>query len=166
MISITAEYALRAAVVLAKSDKPMKTKDVAEISQVPREYLAKIVQLLARGNVVESKKGRGGGITLAKAAHEINLYDVIQVVDPIRHYEQCPFRLAEHKEGLCPLHTKLESLIIELEKEFKTTTLDQLIQDKDGSALCQVIKSQTASLCTGKRGRAPLSVHYPKTPVV
>ena len=166
MISITAEYALRAAVVLAKSDKPMKTKDVAEISQVPREYLAKIVQLLARGNIIASKKGRGGGISLAKPAAEINLYDVIQVVDPVRHYEQCPFRLLEHKEGLCPLHTRLEYLIVDLEKEFKTTTLDQLIQDKDGNALCQVIKKQTASLCSGKRGRAPLSAHYPKTPVL
>ena len=159
MISITAEYALRAVVVLAKSPVAMKTKDVAEVSQVPREYLAKIVQLLARGNILESKKGRGGGICLAKGVGEISLFDVIQVVDPIRHYEQCPFRLSEHSGGLCPLHRRLESLIVDLEKEFKTTTLEQLIQDKEGSPLCEVIKKQTVSLCMGKRGREPLSAH-------
>jgi Rrf2 family transcriptional regulator, nitric oxide-sensitive transcriptional repressor len=159
MISITAEYALRAVVVLAQANKPMKTKDVAEISQVPREYLAKIVQLLAKGKIIESKKGRGGGICLSKNLAEISLHDVIQVVDPLRHYEHCPFRLSEHKAGLCPLHRRLENLILNVEKEFKFTTLDQLILEKEGSALCEVSPKQGDQSAT-KRGREPLSAHH------
>lgn len=157
MISITAEYALRAVVVLAKSEAPMKTKDVAEVSQVPREYLAKIVQLLARGEIIESKKGRGGGICLARETKDISLYDVIEVVDPLRHYERCPFKLTEHSGGLCPLHRRLESLIVGIEKEFKMTTLDTLINEDSDGALCEVVKKDALeNLAPRTRGRDPL----------
>lgn len=160
MISITAEYALRAVVILAKSNIPMKTKDVADLSQVPREYLAKIVQLLARGKIIESKKGRGGGICLARELEQISLYDVIQVVDPLRHYEQCPFKLSEHKGGLCPLHRRLEGMIVNLEKEFRQTTLDQLLkEDSEESPLCEVVKSQSMENIQRGRGREPLNIN-------
>jgi Rrf2 family nitric oxide-sensitive transcriptional repressor len=156
MISITAEYALRAVVVLAKADEPMKTRDVADISQVPREYLAKIVQLLARGHIIESKKGRGGGICLARATTEISLYDVIKVVDPLRHYEVCPFKLSEHKGGLCPLHRRLEKLIVGVEAEFKATTLDKLVSKDRPDALCETIKKDSMESIVRTRGRDPL----------
>ena len=160
MISITAEYALRAVVVLAKAEEPMKTKDVADVSQVPREYLAKIVQLLARGEIIESKKGRGGGICLARAAKDISIYDVVKVVDPLRHYEKCPFKLSEHKGGLCPLHRRLEKLIVQVEKEFRETTLDQLISDDRPDALCEVIKKEHMEEIVRTRGRDPLPLKF------
>lgn len=162
MISITAEYALRAVVVLAKSSEPMKTKDVAEVSQVPREYLAKIVQLLAKGEIIDSKKGRGGGITLARQLKDISLYDVIRVVDPFRHYETCPFKLKEHKGGLCPLHHHLEGMIQDTEAAFKKTTLDTLVDlSEDSSALCEIDrKDLLAKRTPPTRGRAPLSTHF------
>lgn len=161
MISITAEYALRAVVVLAKAKEPMKTKDVAEVSQVPREYLAKIVQLLAKGEIIDSKKGRGGGISLARELKDISLYDVIKVVDPFRHYETCPFKIKDHKGGLCPLHHHLEEMIQDTEMAFRKTTLDQLVDLSDAStALCEVERKELlANRTPPTRGRAPLSAH-------
>jgi Rrf2 family transcriptional regulator, nitric oxide-sensitive transcriptional repressor len=161
MISITAEYALRAVVVLAKAKEPMKTKDVAEVSQVPREYLAKIVQLLAKGDIIDSKKGRGGGISLARDLKNISLFDVIRVVDPFRHYETCPFKIKEHKGGLCPLHHHLESMIQDTETAFKKTTLDTLVDlSESTSALCEVERKELLAQRTPPtRGRAPLSAH-------
>lgn len=162
MISITAEYALRAVVVLAKAKEPMKTKDVAEVSQVPREYLAKIVQLLAKGDIIDSKKGRGGGISLARDLEQISLLDVIKVVDPFRHYETCPFKIKDHKGGLCPLHHHLESMIHDSEMAFKKTTLDKLVNLSDSStALCEVERKELLAQqrTPATRGRAPLSSH-------
>jgi Rrf2 family protein len=161
MISITAEYALRAVVVLAKSDHPMKTKDVALVSQVPREYLAKIVQLLARGEIIESKKGRGGGICLSRDVKDISLHDVIKVVDPMRHYEKCPFKLSEHTGGLCPLHRRLEAMIVEAERKFKATTLDQLITEDREHALCESVKAEAMEAIVRTRGRDPLPSKFP-----
>jgi len=161
MISITAEYALRAVVVLAKSKEPMTTKDVADISQVPREYLAKIVQLLAKGEIIDSKKGRGGGIALARELKDISLFDVIKVVDPYRHYDTCPFKIKDHKGGLCPLHHHLETMICDTEKAFMQTTLDQLVDlSKTSTALCEIErKNLLAQRTPPARGRAPLSAH-------
>jgi Rrf2 family iron-sulfur cluster assembly transcriptional regulator len=137
----------------------MKTKDVAELSQVPREYLAKIVQLLARGKVIESKKGRGGGICLARDTKSISLFDVVDVVDPIRHYEHCPFKLQEHKGGLCPLHRRLEGLIQGIVKEFKCTSLHQIVEDsKTSSALCDFDKEKAFDAFSLARQNAKAAV--------
>ena len=52
MISRTAEYALRAAVCLAESDgQPLTASQIAEASQVPVDYLAKVMRALGRAKL-------------------------------------------------------------------------------------------------------------------
>ena len=83
MFSQTVEYALRAAVVLAASATPLTTEQLARTSHVPRAYLAKLMSALARGSVVRSQRGLGGGFCLSRAAALITVYDVIEAVEPI-----------------------------------------------------------------------------------
>jgi hypothetical protein len=52
MLSKTAEYALRVAVCLTQSpDKLASADELAEVTKVPRRYLHKVVQDLARGGI-------------------------------------------------------------------------------------------------------------------
>ena len=67
MFSQTAEYALRAIVVLsANPEKPWTAQDIAAESKVPQDYLMKVLQALGKEGLVVAQRGRGGGFLLRR----------------------------------------------------------------------------------------------------
>lgn len=129
MFSQTVEYALRAMVHLAQvAPASCTTEQVAQTMQVPRAYLAKVLQSLGRAGLVLSQRGLGGGMTLARPATEINLFDVLQAVDPIHRIRECPLHLPQHGRQLCPLHRRLDEALASIESAFRQTTLAQVLE--------------------------------------
>jgi Rrf2 family protein len=85
MFSQTAEYALRAVVVLAGDpEKPWTAQEIAAHSLVPQDYLVKVLQALAKQGLVTAQRGRGGGYVLRRPPRGITVLDVINAVDTIR----------------------------------------------------------------------------------
>jgi Rrf2 family transcriptional regulator, nitric oxide-sensitive transcriptional repressor len=150
MFSQTAEYALRAIVVLANNtEKPWTAQDIAAESKVPQDYLMKVLQLLVKAGLVAAQRGRGGGFILTLPPEEINVLDVITAVDPLRRIKRCPLGLKAHGTTLCPLHRKLDDAIRSVEEAFASTTIGQLLADpspvrplREGRALCHVQTAQ------------------------
>ena len=100
MISLTAEYALRAVSWLASNGKePLVNRDIADATQVPSGYLAKVLQSLGRAGLVTSQRGLGGGFVLGRSAEEISVLDVVNAVDPLERIESCPLHI-EHTTKL------------------------------------------------------------------
>ncbi len=56
-------------------------KDVADAYGIPPEALAKILQRLAKAGLLHSQHGTNGGYTLARSAHTISAFEVIQAID-------------------------------------------------------------------------------------
>ena len=85
MLKLTkkADYALMAMKHLAEhpSGTSRSAKDVAEAFSIPPEALAKILQRLAKAGLLHSQHGINGGYTLARAAHTISAFEVIQAID-------------------------------------------------------------------------------------
>ncbi len=130
MFSATVEYALRAMVVLADHNgTPRTAVQIAEISQVPPDYLLKVMQPLTRARLVIGQRGKHGGFTLAKPPSEISILDVVNAVEPIRRIESCPLRIAAHGTALCPLHRKLDNAMAQVEESLRGTTLAGLIAE-------------------------------------
>src|SRR5919112_6715910 len=131
MISRTAEYALRAVVHLAaRGESGSQTLgQIAGGTRVPEGYLSKVLQQLARGGVITSQRGLGGGFRLVKAPGELSLYEVIQTVDPIQRIDECPLGLEAHGENLCPLHKRLDEAMSLIERQFRDTTIAELLMD-------------------------------------
>ena len=128
MISQTAEYALRATVFLADQEgAACTTAQIAEGTQVPPGYLAKVMQSLSRGRVVHSQRGPNGGFTLRKEPSQLTILEVVNAVDPIRRFRECPLNLAHHGPNLCPLHRKLDDLGQMVEQAFGATTIADLL---------------------------------------
>lgn len=139
MLSQTAEYALRAVVALAAHpDTPFTTKRLAEETQVPSHYLSKVLQALARGELVRSQRGLHGGFVLARPAAEITLLDVINAVDPIHTIDSCPLDLKSHGTNLCPLHSRINATILMMRDVFRSSTIEEILQEDTGSKpLCE-----------------------------
>lgn len=132
MFSQTAEYALRAvAFVAAHAPNACTTEQISQGTKVPAAYLSKVIQALGRGGVLLSRRGIGGGITLARGVEEVTILDVINAVEPVKRITHCPLGLAAHGVRLCPLHRRLDDALAQMEKAFGDTTLADLLADRD-----------------------------------
>jgi len=85
MITRETDYALRTALQLAKcasSGEVVATAALADVMSIPYRFLRKIVSKLVTAGLVESRRGKGGGLVLARPPRSISLLQIIQAVDP------------------------------------------------------------------------------------
>jgi Rrf2 family protein len=85
MLKLTkkADYALMAMKHLADhaDERSASAKDVADSFGIPPEALAKILQKLTKAGLLHSQHGTNGGYRLARPAHTISAFEVIQAID-------------------------------------------------------------------------------------
>lgn len=141
MFSKTMEYALRASVHLALHKGEAQTaQQIAESTQVPQGYLSKILQLLAKSELVTSQRGLGGGFVLRRPAHEISIFDVAQAVDPLPRIHTCPLALEAHTRRLCSLHARMDQAYLNVEMVFRQSTLQEMLDEPNPSRpLCGAV---------------------------
>ena len=139
MLSKTAEYALRAVVLLGRDPSRAESAErLAEVTKVPRRYLHKVLQDLVRGGLVQSQSGPGGGYSLALAAEQVTILDVVNAVAPLERIRHCPLGLASHTK-LCPLHQELDKAYAATEAAFARVTLAALLRSTSPIVpLCEV----------------------------
>lgn len=134
MISLTAEYALRAVVCLANQDGvPLVTPKIADITHVPAGYLAKVLQMLSRAGIVRSHKGYNGGFVLTRDQDELTVLEVVNAVDPPKRITSCPLGLQQHGKRLCPLHRRLDDVAAQVEQAFAEFTIHDLLTEPNES---------------------------------
>jgi Rrf2 family protein len=98
LLTRASEYALLSLDTIRKSDKPVGAEHLASELNIPKSFLAKIMQSLAREGILESKKGAHGGFLLARKMEEITLYSIITaaegrtptVLDCTQYANSCP----------------------------------------------------------------------------
>ncbi len=133
MIQLTraSEYALRGIQYLA--GKPHGSvcmlSEISQAQDVPVSFLGKIFQSLARGNIVSSHRGAGGGFALSRPAGEITLLEIIEAVEgPISMYEcladaqVCP----ESRRTNCRIRPVLFEAVSALQEVFGRRTAADL----------------------------------------
>lgn len=127
MLSKTAEYALRAVVWLAKQPgRPESANRLAEVTQVPRRYLHKVLQDLVHAEIVHSQPGPGGGYSLNRDPEIVSILDIVNAVSPLERILECPLGLTSHTR-LCPLHRELDKAYAATEEAFSSVTLSALV---------------------------------------
>lgn len=106
MLAQAVGYAAAALGCLASREgKPLLVKEIAEACGIPQAYLAKIVNVLARRGLVNTQRGIGGGVALARPAEAITLFDLCEALgDPIVQ-PRCMLENAPcSDERSCPAH--------------------------------------------------------------
>jgi Rrf2 family transcriptional regulator, nitric oxide-sensitive transcriptional repressor len=137
MFSQTVEYALRAMVQLA-ADSPAAstTKAIAAKTKVPSAYLAKVLQSMRRAALIHSRRGVGGGVTLARAPKDVSLLDVIDAVEPLR-------RTRGKSRASSPLQRTLNNALGQVRETFASVSLADMLTRAPKSA-ARRRKSKTA----------------------
>lgn len=82
-ISAKADYAVRAAIALAKPDHegPLKGDRISDSQDIPLRFLENILGELRHAGLVQSQRGADGGYWLARPADEVTVAEIIRAVD-------------------------------------------------------------------------------------
>lgn len=149
MISVSGEYALRAAVFLSQHHPfPQTSAQIAEATKVPSGYLAKILQSMVRGEVIHSQRGLHGGFNLVRDPKDISVLDILNSVGSApQRITECPLGLKSHV-ALCPVHRLLDEAIEKTEQAFATATLGALTET---AGLIQPLCEQADTCATRNR---------------
>jgi Rrf2 family iron-sulfur cluster assembly transcriptional regulator len=124
------DYGYLGMLYLAKQpkDRIVKLSEISESEGIPEKFLAKIFQNLTRTGLVRSHRGAKGGFTLAKAADEITVKELIESVQGPIFLSRCLTSLNScDRKKTCPLRklwVKSQDYIIEM---FKENTLADLM---------------------------------------
>ncbi|WP_297764608.1 Rrf2 family transcriptional regulator [uncultured Muriicola sp.] len=138
MLSNSSKYALKAVLYLAnKTDESHKlmVKDLSEPTQVPKAYLAKLLQALSKQNIISATKGPKGGYYLTKENKENPVYSVIEVIDGNQRLEACVLGIDEcNAQHPCPLHEYVNPTRTALLSTLKKMTIAELSLDLSNGA--------------------------------
>ena len=111
MLSNTSKYAIRAVIYLELYASPEKKIGIKEISGelgIPTPFLGKILQILAKHQVLDSTKGPHGGFSLKKPAMDISLMEIIEIIDGTGSFDDCVIRTSRcSQDAPCSLHDKI-----------------------------------------------------------
>lgn len=76
LLTKKSEYALLSLISIAKSDEPKNVDVLSRDLNISKSFLAKIMQNLAKNNIVKSYKGVNGGFLLNKPYDEITILEI------------------------------------------------------------------------------------------
>ncbi len=126
LLTQTVEYALRAMAVLAslETGEGIRAADLSQRTGVPVHYLSKIMRRLVLGRLVLSRKGHGGGFTLARPARQVRFAEILAAGDFVPEVNRCAFGWGScDAKKPCPLHPAYSQLNESFQRWAQKTTL-------------------------------------------
>lgn len=134
MFSKACEYAIRATLHIAvKTEKGERAgiREIAEAIDSPEAFTAKILQTLAKSNIIISSKGPHGGFEIDHhQLHKIKLSQIVFAIDGDNVYKGCGLGLKEcNAKKPCPVHDEFKRIRNELKEMLEQTTLKELAKN-------------------------------------
>jgi Rrf2 family cysteine metabolism transcriptional repressor len=83
-LPIKTDYACRAVEALSlhhPNIRPLRIEEIADREAIPANYLIQILIELKNKGLIQSRRGKAGGYTLAKHPREISVGDVVRAVE-------------------------------------------------------------------------------------
>lgn len=140
MLSQKCKYAIRAVLYLSVSTSEIGNlkggKDVSKVLKMPLAFTGKILQELARENIISSLKGPRGGFFLSEENLLIPLIRIIEVMGDLSYFKSCGLGLSECSEDHpCPIHDTFKVSRDNLLSMFRSKTIGDLAKDIEESEL-------------------------------
>lgn len=133
MISNSAKYAINAVLYLASNssfEQKLSIADLGKLLDIPNAYLAKLLQELARHELVSSSKGPKGGFYLTEENKKSHLKEIVDLIDGETRLKNCVLglRMCNHEKP-CPIHFKVHSFKDEFVEDLKEITIEDLAKE-------------------------------------
>jgi Rrf2 family transcriptional regulator, iron-sulfur cluster assembly transcription factor len=129
-LSTQADYAVRAVFELARHEpgQVVRTDTIAVAQRIPGARLTKVLQELARADLVRTFRGSGGGVALARPPAEITVRQVYEAVEGPVLLCRCHQRVEPCGDDPCDTHEFWQGVEALLVRELETTTFAALVR--------------------------------------
>lgn len=140
MLSNKCQYAIRAVLYLSIECSHKQSlkggKDVSKALKIPLAFTGKILQELARKNIISSAKGPGGGFYLSEENLNTPIINIVEAMGDISYFNSCGLGLIECSEKHpCPIHDTFKVSRDNLLNLFRSKTINDLSHDIKKSEL-------------------------------
>lgn len=134
LYSRTCQYAIWAMVELGRRQRGqrdrrwVKAEQISETLGLPFPMVAKVLQMLAHAELLESVRGPRGGFRLRRSPEEIHLMEIVIAIDGPGLVERCILGLPQCGDpNPCPLHAYWRPIRDQLRDFLERVTLEDLI---------------------------------------
>lgn len=80
-LSKKGDYAIKALIYMAENEKEFFTvSEIAEKNSISESLLRRIIADLDKSHIIETHKGRWGGLRIAKKVYQISLFDILSAI--------------------------------------------------------------------------------------
>lgn len=131
MFSKACEYGIRATIYIAMQSLQgtrVNLKDISMEIDSPVAFTAKILQQLAKNDIITSVKGPTGGFQIdRKDIDSIKLIHIVSAIDGDKIFNGCGLGLKECNENFpCPVHFQFKEIRDNLKKMSSETSIYEL----------------------------------------
>ena len=134
LITKASEYAILSLIVLSKAESPKDSDSLSRELFISKSFLAKILQALARNEILKSYKGANGGFMLAKSPDKIDILSIItsvegktpSVFECSSSENDCP----SDKANICSIWPMLNRLQKNIDTFLAGLTLQDILEEK------------------------------------
>ena len=129
IFSTPTEYAIRglSEMAIRENGGRVMLDELVEGTNLPRDFMAKVFQRLVHAGLLRSSKGRGGGFSLSRPAHEITMMQIVEAMEGQQLMDRCVVGLERcHDHMPCPQHDLYKPIRQRLKDYMSTTTLADL----------------------------------------
>ncbi|MCE9651229.1 MAG: Rrf2 family transcriptional regulator [Parvibaculum sp.] len=130
-LTLYTDYSLRLLTYVAlKGDRLTTIQEIAEAYDISHNHLMKVVTELGRAGIIETVRGRGGGLRLARKPEEINIGALARRMEDDGQHVEC-FQAATNTCRItpsCKLKHKLREALEAYYAVLDGTTLADLVE--------------------------------------
>jgi Rrf2 family transcriptional regulator, nitric oxide-sensitive transcriptional repressor len=89
-LTLYTDYSLRVLIYLSRMPTPTATiSEISEFYNISRNHLVKVVNHLVLLGFIVSRRGKGGGIKLARKPEQIGIGEIVSKTEPNFHMVEC-----------------------------------------------------------------------------
>lgn len=133
MLSHKCKYAIRAVIFLASHNKQMQMisgSEIASVLNMPMAFTVKILQELARKNLILSSKGPKGGFYIDESLKSTPILSVVTAIDGMDIFHSCGIGLHQCSDDHpCPFHDTFKENREKLLAAFNNKTIGDFCVD-------------------------------------
>ncbi len=131
LVTRKTDYAVRCVLYLAQAaDQLANVTEVSGKMHIPKTFLAKIFQKLAKAGLVESVRGMNGGFRLAKRPADISLLDIMEAIQGPLCVNVCAVNSKKcSRSSACSVHPFWVKLRQDMNRQMREQTIAQLIAE-------------------------------------
>ena len=140
MFSKACEYAVKSVIYVAQealAGRKTNVKQIAEATNAPESFVAKILQPLSKKGILLSNKGKQGGFSIdIDKLEQIKLIEIILITDGSDILTRCAFGLDKcSSDKPCPFHFKYKPIRESLQKSLSEVSIyDMALKTELGEA--------------------------------